>query len=69
MGKAGPAVLSPRSSFKEFVLGKYTSLASAFRHMDVDHSGIVKLSVSGTRMRVDTCISKNSKRRSLIRKR
>ncbi|CDJ66729.1 CAMP-dependent protein kinase regulatory subunit, putative [Eimeria necatrix] len=44
LGKAGPAVLSPRSSFKEFVLGKYTSLASAFRHMDVDHSGIVKLS-------------------------
>ena len=40
-----PSDLSPRSYFKELVLGKYTSLASAFRHMDVDHSGTVKLSV------------------------
>lgn len=44
-GKAAPEVLSPRSSFKKLVLGKCTSLASAFNHMDVDHSGIVKISV------------------------
>ncbi|KAL8432543.1 hypothetical protein ACSSS7_004540 [Eimeria intestinalis] len=36
--------LSPKSHFNQMVLGKYTSLASAFRHMDVDHSGTVKLS-------------------------
>ncbi|CDI73672.1 CAMP-dependent protein kinase regulatory subunit, putative [Eimeria praecox] len=39
-----PEVLSPRSSFKKLVLGKCTSLASAFNHMDVDHSGMVKIS-------------------------
>ncbi|CDJ50796.1 CAMP-dependent protein kinase regulatory subunit, putative [Eimeria brunetti] len=42
--KLVPKVSSPRSSFKKLVLGKCTSLASAFNHMDVDHSGMVKIS-------------------------
>ncbi|KAL8272870.1 hypothetical protein Esti_003179 [Eimeria stiedai] len=41
---ATPPTLSPRSYFRQMVPEKYTSLASAFRHMDVDHSGTVKLS-------------------------
>lgn len=43
-----PSNLSPRSYFKKMVLEKYTSLASAFRHMDVDQSNSVKLSVSSS---------------------
>ncbi|KAL8429108.1 hypothetical protein Efla_003161 [Eimeria flavescens] len=35
---------SPKAHFKKMVLEKFTSLASAFRHMDIDHSGTVKLS-------------------------
>ncbi|OEH80348.1 CAMP-dependent protein kinase regulatory [Cyclospora cayetanensis] len=42
--KPKPSDLSPRSYFRKMVTGKYTSLASAFRHMDVDHSNTVKLS-------------------------
>ncbi|CDJ36672.1 CAMP-dependent protein kinase regulatory subunit, putative [Eimeria mitis] len=39
-----PKLLSPRSSFKKLLLGKCTSLARGFNHMDVDHSGMVKIS-------------------------
>lgn len=37
---------SPRAQFKERVLTKYCSLASAFREIDIDKSGVAKLSVS-----------------------
>lgn len=43
---AAPEILSPRSSFRKLVLGRCTSLASAFNHMDVDNSGVVKIGVS-----------------------